>query len=734
MPTDRPTFSESWYRVATLKPRLRSVIQSTRQQYRGHTWHILRDPANNKFYRLDEPSYHFVGLLDGVRTIDEAWDVCCRDLGDEAPTQGEVIQTLGQLYQSNLLDADITPDVAGMFERARERKKREFSGYLMNLLFSKIPVWDPDKFLNIWTPMFGWAFGPIGILLWTVLVFVGLFSVINQGDQFFNQASAVLSPNNLMWLYISTVVIKLIHEAGHAFACKHFGNKENRGGVEGVGGEVHTIGIMFVALIPMPYVDTSSSWTLRNKWHRAFIGAAGMYLELAVAACAAVVWANTSMGTVTHSIAYNMIFIASVSTFLFNANPLIRFDGYYILSDLTEMPNLAQRSKQFLYYVVKKWVYGVEKALDPSHTEAEKPWLLTYSLSSAVYRVFISVGIILFVADKLIILGLIMAVSTVVGMVIVPFGKWMHYLFTSGELRKQRSRALGTTFGFAVILFLLIGVLPMPDRSRAQGFVQPEHFTKVYAESEGYVEEMIPSGVLVWPEGKELMVLRNVQLELAKDKLEAQKRQYEAEYRMYRNEEVANAMATREHIDAINQEIERAERDVSNLRVKAPFKGNWISTQQAGSLGQYVYRGDELGEVASLDDMNVIVIADQYLGPRLYELAKNEVIVEVMVQGRPDLKMKGMIERVIAAGQRDLPSEALSQQAGGEIMMHEDPNSGKMMAEEVFFEVHIKPDIEEGKRMYPGQRVMVRFDLPGRTIMAQGWRTFRQLVQSRFQI
>ncbi|QQE11366.1 hypothetical protein JD969_18005 [Planctomycetota bacterium] len=733
MGADRPTFSESWYRVGPLKPRLRSVIQTTRQQYRGHVWHILRDPANNKFYRLDEPSYHFVGLLDGVRTIDEAWKKCCEDLGDNAPTQGEVIQTLGQLYQSNLLDADITPDVGGMFERQRERVKREVSGYLMNLLFSKVPVWDPDRFLNKWTPMFGWAFGPIGLAIWLVLIFYGVFTLVNNGSQFFNMASGVLSPGNLGWLFISTIIIKLIHESGHAFACKYFGNKENRGGVEGIGGEVHTIGVMFVALIPMPYVDTSSSWTLRNKWHRAFIGMAGMYLELAVAAVAVVVWANTAMGTVPHAIAYNMIFIASVSTFLFNANPLIRFDGYYILSDLTEMPNLAQRSKQYLYFVIKKWVYGVDKANDPSHSPAERPWLMSYALGSAVYRVFISVGIILFVAEKLIILGIIMAISTLVGMVFVPFGKWMHYLFTNGELRKHRARAIGTTAGFAAVLFLFLGIIPMADRSVAQGFVRPDQITTVYAETEGYVEGVLPSGVLVDPNGPPLVELRNVHLELERNGLVAQQAEYIAKYRKHRDEEMAAGFAMREHLQAIDQEIDRADRDVRNLMVKAPFKGNWITGKNDSVLGQYVQRGQELGQVASLNDMQIVVAADQFLGPRLYRLPNEEVVVDIMIQGHPDLKFKGTIEQVIAAGQRDLPSEALSQQAGGEMAMEQD-SSGSSVASEIFFEVHVNPEMLEDLKLYPGQRVLVRFEMPSQTIASQTWRTIRQLVQTRFQI
>src|SRR5512133_608341 len=110
MPVDRPTFSESWYRVAELHPRMRATVQVHRQYFRGNMWHVIQDPANNQFFRLNEPAYRFIALLDGKRTVAEAWKICNEQEGDNAPTQGEAIRLLGQLYASNLLSADLAPD------------------------------------------------------------------------------------------------------------------------------------------------------------------------------------------------------------------------------------------------------------------------------------------------------------------------------------------------------------------------------------------------------------------------------------------------------------------------------------------------------------------------------------------------------------------------------------------------------------------------------------------------
>ena len=175
MPVDRPTFSESWYRVAELRPRLRSAVQIHRQQYRGQTWYVIQDPANNQFYRLPPAAYHFVGMLDGRRPVGQVWRTCNDLLGDEAPTQGEAIQLLGQLYAANLIHAELPPDTEGMFRRFRQRKAREVRGYLTNLLFIRIPVLDPDSFLNRWVSVVGWIFSPIGAAMWLAMVAVGLW-------------------------------------------------------------------------------------------------------------------------------------------------------------------------------------------------------------------------------------------------------------------------------------------------------------------------------------------------------------------------------------------------------------------------------------------------------------------------------------------------------------------------------------------------------------------------------
>ena len=727
MPVDRPTFSESWYRVAELKPRLRSLVQSYRQRYRGRTWHVLRDSANNKFFRLDEASYHFVGLLNGQRPVADAWKVCCEQLGDSAPTQGEAIQLLGQLYQSNLLDADLPADAAGMFERFRKRRRKEIGGYFMNLLFSRIPLIDPDHFLDRWTKVFGWCFGPVGLVLWFILLASGLWAVAGRVDELWDQKSGILDAANLPLLYVSMILIKAVHEFGHGFACKHFGRQSHSGG------EVHTMGIMFIVFMPLPYVDATSAWSLRNKWHRAFIGAAGMYVEVAIGAAAAIIWSNSAPGTVTHALAYNMIFIAGVTTILFNANPLIKFDGYYILSDLLETPNLAQRSKDYLYYLVKKYVYGVRRPRDPSHTRGERFWLVFYAIAAAIYRVFISVSIILFVVDSLKYLGILLAMSGVIGWVIVPLFKWAHYLLTNPELHRVRGRAQLATVLFFAVLFGGLGLIPAPYHGRGEGVVEPGEIEMVFAETDGFIETVLPSATAVQSDASELVTTSNYELEIERRRLLAERGLYEAYYRQARSEEPAQAQIVQAQIQAVNEQLERVNEQINALQIRAGFAGVWVSENADRLSGSYVRQGEPIGVLADTHQLRIRVTTDQYVGPYVMSDSGEGSLVEMRVRGRPEVLVKGKVVKVLKAARRELPSAALGYAGGGSIAIDSEDNQGTL-AEEPFFEVQIEPVIEDGSAapLYAGQRVVARFDLPDTPLLKQWWLAIRQVIQQRF--
>lgn len=728
MAVDRPTFDENWYRVAELRPRLRSLVQVYRQHDGNRRWYVLRDPGNNQSFRVDDVAWALIALLDGRRTVAESWCHVHDDYGDRAPTQGEVIRLLGQLYTSNLLHSDMSKDAVGMFERFKRRRQREVGGYLMNLLFARIPLFDPDRMFDYLRPMLGWLFRPVGLGLWVVVMLAGMYHVVGQSEALFDQAQGVLLPGNLVYLYVCFAVIKLIHETGHGIACKEYGRYENNQG------EVHTLGVMLLILTPVPYVDASSAWVFRSKWRRVMVGAAGMYVELAVAAIAAIVWARTADGTLIHALAYNTLFIASVSTVLFNANPLLRFDGYFILSDLLEMPNLNERSKQWLYYIVKRYVYRVQNPQNPANSQSEQIIFPIYGISAAIYRIFLGIFIILFVAETLPFVGIIMAIMAAITFMITPMVKFIHYLLTSPQLQRTRGMSLSiTTTAFAIPL-VLIAFLPVAAYAYAPGILQARRQVVIHAKTPGVLQLAQASGTAVKTADNVLVKLSEPDLHFERQALLATQHELQiriAEVMAEGQESQRQAIAAQ--LRATEVQLDRIERDIASLILTSPIEGTWITPDLEQRQGDLIHRGESLGMVVTLDDLIVKVAADQWQGPRLIEQANRQQPVDMRIDGWPDTSFVGMIRSIAPAGGERMPAEAMGIAAGGRIMNQPQARRGDEAAKAVF-EITIDVEERDGSRalLLPGQRVMVRFRLDNQTLMTQGWLYVTQLLQQRW--
>jgi len=723
MSLQRPTFHESWHRVAPLRPRLRPSVQIHRQHFRGRRWHVVQDPASNQFFRLSDEAYRYLSLLDGRRTVEEAWRTCNERDADDAPTQGEVVQLLGQLYSSNLLHGQTPGDVEAMFRRRQKRIAREVRSYLMNLLFIRIPLVDPDSFLKRWAPVVAWIFSPIGVALWLALVIAAGVMILPRIDALAAGAGGVLAPGNLLLLYAAFAFIKLLHELGHGFACRVLGRKEQ------AAGEVHTIGVMLLVFLPVPYVDASSSWAFRSKWRRIAVGAAGMFVEIGVAAIAAIVWAVTSEGELVRALAYNIVFVAGVSTLLFNGNPLLRYDGYYILSDLLETPNLHQRSKESIYYFVKRYIWGVKHAKNPIHSRGEA-WLLpVYGVASFVYRIFIYAFIIWFVADQLFFLGFLLAVLAIVTWVIVPVGKYLRYIFTNEELERKRPVAMWWTGGVVAGAIVLLGIVPFPNHARAEGVVEPTLLTPVFMQADGFLLDVAPDGRRIDAPGALLMRAENPETRATLETLEARRAGLEARRRLQLEEDLAQAQITGDRIEAVDEQIRRVRQDLEALTIRAPHAGAWLSPEGERAAGVYLKRGARVGMLVDPSTPIVRAVASQRLGPLLVE--EGDERVEMRVRNRPEAFVEGRVTRILPAGQEQLPSAALGYAVGGGAEVDPTDPQGTRAAER-FFEVRIAPD--EASGLLPGQRVAIRFKLPDRPLGVQAINRLRQLLQQRFRI
>ena len=728
MTVSRPTFHESWHRVANLSVRLLSGVRASRQSYRGRVWYVLESAAGNQYSRVSPEAYFFLGLLDGRRTVSEAWKICSDKLGDLAPTQGEVIQLLGQLFITNLLYGNMPPDAENLLQRYRTRKRREIQGFLTNLLFLRIPLFDPSHWLDRWVGVLGGVFSLPGLVLWSLVLLAGGFFLIRHAPELVYQSRDVLAPENLIFLYLTLVCLKVIHEFSHALACKKFG-QENRNG-----GQVHTMGVMFLVFMPVPYMDASSAWFFRSKWHRAFVGLAGVMAELFAASVAAMIWANTSTGTI-HIIAYNVIFIASISTLLFNGNPLLRYDAYYVLSDLIEIPNLSQRSLGYIFYWVKRYIWGVKNPYNPATTPGERPWLVCYGIASTTYRIFISIQILLFLSNRLpeplFIVVPFLAISAVVMWVVFPLGRFVHYLLTHGELTRTRFRAVGSTVGFCIVVTLLVGLIPFHDYIRIEGVVEPVKLAIVHTGEDGFVQAVLSSPCPVQPGGQALIQMINPRLISERSQLAAQKEGLDAKRRFAQTQEPAASQILDDQISALNEKLTRVDQQIDSLTVYSPFEGIWVAPDFEKAQGSYLKRGQAIGFVGSLDQMRIRATAGQAVAALLVEEPIDTI--ELRLRNHPQVTLSGQIETIFPAGHEILPSRALGYAAGGTVPTDLRDQRGITTAEQ-FFEVRVLPDLDESLRLLTGQRIVVRIQLPSKPLAAQMWRFFRQLFQRRFHV
>lgn len=713
-----PTFSESWYRIAGQRISLRGGINVRRQNFRGERWYVLENPINNQFFRLRPAAYEFVARLRPEKTVQEAWQECLDKAPDEAPGQEAVIQLLSQLYFANLLQYDLAEDSAQLFERYSKRKQREVRARLTNLMFMRFPLLDPDRFLKATLPVVGKLISPLGGLLWLIVIIFGLKMVADNFDAIKDQSQSVLAPDNLLLLYAGMVIVKTIHEFGHAYFCRKFG------------GEVHVMGVMLMIFTPAPYMDATSSWAFRSRWKRILVGAAGMIVELFVAAIATFIWVKTGPGTI-HNLAYNMMFVASVSTIVFNINPLLRFDGYYILSDLVDIPNLHQRALQQLKFFSERYLFGLKKVESPANNRREGFWLSIFGVTSGIYRVVVFAGVLLVIADRFLLLGLIMAAVCFISWVTVPTIKFIRYLGSSPKLERHRPRAIAVSAAIAAGILVFLQLIPFPSHFRAQGLLQARERMEVANNVSGIVEKLPASPGQLVAKDQSLVQLRNPELDLDIAHSRAKYEEVQARLRQAMQEATPNLKPLSHMLESITNRLIKLEADQRALILRAPYDGVWVAPRLEDHLGRWIVRGTPLGLVINSNAFEFTATVRQEDADALF--GQINPSAEIRLRGQAAQTLAVAKWKVIPGEQRTLPSSVLGWHGGGELQVSpQDPQGRK--AAEPFFEVHADVTPAAGATLLDGRTGKIRFDLQSEPLLPRWIRQLQQLFQKRYQL
>lgn len=714
--SEQQLYSQSWYRVAGLKPRLRSHIRIQRQVFRSKEWYVLQDNSSGRFHRISPEAYFIVGLMDGKRTMADIWDAASAHLGDRLPTQEEIISMLSQIHRFDGLQSNLLPDMAELGKRSLREKRGKLISYLASPTSIKFPLFDPDSFLQRTMPLVAPLFGWFGALIWLAVVCYGLILTgIHWGELTANVTDRVLSLENVLILSLVYPLFKAVHEFGHAYAVKRWG------------GEVHEMGVMLLVFVPIPYVDATSSYSFSDKKKRMLVGAAGILVELFLAALAAVVWVNAEPGTV-RAIAYNMMIIGGVSTLLMNGNPLIRYDAYYILSDFLEIPNLSARSSEYLGNLAKRKLLGIAELPTTAASVGEAVWLFCYGVASFIYRMFIMTAITLFIAGKFFIFGVLIALWTLYGFIVMPLQKLIQHTMSDSLMQRYRLRSMLLAGVVAAAVVAVAAGVPIPSFTVVEGVVWVPVESQVNAGADGFVEKFLAAPNTVVRRGQPLIQCRAEKLDKEVRLLSGALGEVEARYQLSRVTDRSAAEILKDEIEKSRADLDRARERVGGLLIRSPADGVFLLPLAEDLPGKYLKKGTPLGYVVNFSHSTVRIVVDQDDVEMIRNRTKK---VDARLASNLAAVIPASVVREVPAASKELPSLALSVSGGGSIAL--DPNESKKPQS---FKNNFLFDVDLGGTPLSrvGERAFIRFNHVPETLAMRLYRNVRRVLIKRFDV
>jgi putative peptide zinc metalloprotease protein len=454
-------------RRKSLRLKVRPDLQFFDQKYEGKTFHVVKDPVCLRYYRFNRQEYFVFRLFDGEHTLEAVRDRFEDEFRPMRLEYQDLEAFARQLVTAGLVQHEQQGAGKHLFERRKKQRATRRVMAAVNIMYLKIPVFDPDRILTRMYRYLSWIF-----TWWFLAASVGLMlaaaaHVTLHFDTFYAKLPAYqefFSLNTALYMWLSLGVVKVIHEFGHGLSCKAFG------------GESHEMGVLLMCLSPALYCNVTDAWTLADKWKRIVISFAGIYVELVIAAVATFVWWYTPQFPTTNNIALCVMVLCSVSTVVFNANPLMKFDGYYILADWLEVPNLREKANRYVNNLFLSKGLGVEVPPE-AYMAPWRRWLfVAYAVLSWVYRWVVMFGILWFLSDflgpKLKVLSQMLAVFCLVSMFVMPVFKVAKNVRQRGRLPDMKATRVYITLAVLGGLAAAVFLLPLPvSRVRETGLV-----------------------------------------------------------------------------------------------------------------------------------------------------------------------------------------------------------------------------------------------------------------------
>ncbi len=678
----------SCYVSSTSRPlrlKMRSDLIVRRHRYQGQSYWVIKDPCALRYFRLLDQEHAVLEMLDGEASLDDLKARFERRFPTQSTSTGDLQRYIATLHENCLAVAETAGQGQKLQQRATTQRRRKLTSSALNLLSFRFRGFDPRGVLDVLHPRVRWAFHPLAVTAVLLGALVSAGFVLGQFDEFrarLPHLQEFFTPYSMFWLIASLGVVRVFHEFGHALACRHFG------------AECHEMGVMLLLLTPCLYCNVSDAAMLPNKWHRAAIGAAGMYVELALASLAALVWWNTQPGPL-HQIALSTMVVCSISTLAFNANPLMRFDGYYIAADLWEVPGLARRGRDALVGGLLELFVGYQPPRKRLVPERRPLLLACYGLGALAYRVAM-LGSLAWVSyrlakphglQNLVMLG---GLVMVVGMLTPVARRGAKFWFAPGRWKSLNPDRVVVTCIGAAIAALLALLVPWPYEIVCPVEIQAHGAEAVVVSAAGTLAETFVQPGEAVKQGQPLARLENTELEM---QLAEVSRQYEAAslrlqtLERQRSEGQADAAlalgAVREEQQRLWRDLEQKTAERQRLVLRAPLDGVVFpapSRKAAGDAkdtlpewtgapldpenrGCRLRSGDVLCQVGPAERFEALLAVDQ----SVVDFVRPGARVEVRLDAAPGAALRGQIDQ-ISQGELESATTAMSARHGGEVL------------------------------------------------------------------
>lgn len=707
-------FSQEWYRLASLKPSLRPGVRISRQTHRGEVWYVLLDPINGVHQRVNRSGYELVGRLDGRHSCEEIWQTLLQRLGKSAPSQNEMIGTMSQLYEANLLSLSTRGDFDHLKAHGKKQQAQHaFSS--VNPLSFRVAVWRPGEWLDKMQGLSLALFSMPALFVWLALILTSFLTLGIHWRSFSNDVAALWNhPYSLLLSWLLYPLLKLVHEMSHALAVRRYG------------GDVGEFGIRMLTLLPVPYVDASSSNLFAFKHQRAVVAAAGIAAEMSLAAIAILLWVMLSPG-LPKSVCLFVAVIGGLSTIAFNANPLLKFDGYYVFTDLLELPNLAQRSQQYWKDLFRRYGFGLQDLPRTSLSNGERPWLLGYGLASFVYRWTLGITLIVLAANLHWTLGLAMLAASLFMLVGKPTYQLISYLLNDPSLGVQRPRAI---FVSAVALSLFVFgllLLKLPSSTVAQGIVWAPEKAQVRALTAGFIETVHVKDGQVVKAQQRIATLVNEELSLDWTRILTELSEARTERLGAMSTDALQMRTIEDRIGRLEAELALLQRHADALEVLAESAGRIAIARLNDLPGRFLKKGEQFAQILTEDETVVRVAVVNHEASRVRNRTEH---IELRWPNAKRDAVTATLLGEVPATVNALPSAALGERGGGRIQIDPQGSDGMKTQEPVFlFDVQTAKDGEA----YPGMRAWVRFDHGSESMLRMIYREWRRAFLKHFE-